>query len=204
MASNIKTAPNVSKAVLIKYAELTKQIELLKEANKNYEIGNDLNQNHRTEKETYEKLMATNSVNIQDRVNGYMKVLNDSIYNGTKTSPTLSISDSNHYEFYVPNDGGTGTQYRGLIIFDLAVLNNSLLPAVVHDSIILKNIEDYALEKLIELYSKTNKQVFIAFDRDETYSENMRKFLNETAVIKLSPNGNELFGRSWNEIKTED
>ena len=56
------------------------------------------------------------------------------------------------------------------------------------------------LKKLIELYKVAKKQIFIAFDRDVTYSSNMRLILKKSKVIELSPNGNELFGRAWNEI----
>jgi hypothetical protein len=50
----------------------------------------------------------------------------------------------------------------------LVVVNNTRLPAVVHDTVILKHIDDETLEKLIELYKNSPKQVFIAFDRDTT------------------------------------
>ncbi len=158
----------------------------------------------RQEKAKYEEIVVHATAQVQSTINALMKELNDRVYQGRKTSPTLEISDSSHYSFYTPNDSGTGSQCRGLIIFDLAILNNTPLPAIVHDSIILKNIEDYALCKLIELYASSTKQVFIAFDRDETYGDKMKQILNDTAVIKLSSGGHELFGKSWNEIKTED
>lgn len=203
-AKQIKTAPNVSKAILIKFAELTKQVEVIKEANKNYIAGEQLKTISQQERLKYENVVKTATNQVQTSINGLMKELNNRVYLGRKTSPTLEILDSNHYNFFTPNDSGTGSQCRGLIIFDLAVLNNTALPAIVHDSIILKNIEDYALSKLMELYTSSNKQVFIAFDRDETYSPEMKKTLNDTAVLRLSPGGHELFGRSWNEIKKED
>ncbi len=203
-AKEIKTAPNVSKAILIKFADLTKQVEVLKEANKNYLEGERLKTVFRQEKAKYEEIVADATAQVQSTINALMKELNDRVYQGRKTSPTLEISDSSHYSFYTPNDSGTGSQCRGLIIFDLAVLNNTPLPAIVHDSIILKNIEDYALNKLMELYASSPKQVFIAFDRDETYGDKMKQILNDTAVIKLSSGGHELFGKSWNEIETED
>lgn len=203
-AKDIKTAPNVSKAILLKFAELTKQVEVLREANKNYLEGERLKTVSKQEKLKYEQIVATATTQVQSTINALMKELNDRIYLGRKTSPRLEILDSNHYSFYTPNDSGTGSQCRGLIIFDLAVLNNTPLPAIVHDSIILKNIEDYALSKLIELYASSTKQVFIAFDRDETYGDGMKQILNDTAILKLSSGGHELFGRSWNEIKAEE
>jgi hypothetical protein len=106
-----------------------------------------------------------------------------------------------HYHFFTPNDTGTGSLCRGLVIFDLVMLNNTKLPAVVHDTIILKHIEDETLEKLVELYSTSSKQVFIAFDRDTTYTKKMQSILNDSKILKLSPGGNELFGRAWNQLR---
>jgi len=202
-AKQIKAAPNLSKAILIRYAELTKSIELLKEANKNYIESQKLQKASKEEKEKYETLIKDTIVTIQSSLNTAMKEYTDFVYAGTKTSPKIDIIDSSHYNFYTPNDTGTGSLCRGLVIFDLVVLNNTKLPAVVHDTVILKHIEDDTLEKLIELYEDSPKQVFIAFDRDTTYSEKMQTILHKSKVLKLSSGGNELFGRAWNEIQKE-
>lgn len=203
-AKQIKTAPNVSKAILIRFAELTKSVELLKEANKNYVESQKLQKIAKDEKEKYEALVKDTIFSIQNTLNSIMKKYTDYVYAGTKTSPKIDIIDSSHYNFYTPNDTGTGSLCRGLVIFDLVVLNNTKLPAVIHDTVILKHIEDDTLEKLIELYNKSPKQVFIAFDRDTTYSDKMQTILNDSKVLKLSSGGNELFGRAWNEIKKEE
>lgn len=104
----------------------------------------------------------------------------------------------NHsYKFYTPDDTGTGVAYKGLIVFDLAVLTSTELPIVVHDSIVLKQIGDIAIEKILELYNNTSKQVIIALDKQESYTEIASKILYSNSVLQLSPNGDELFGRSW-------
>ena len=72
------------------------------------------------------------------------------------------------------------------------------MPVVVHDSFMLKQIEDHVLEKVLELYSHTNKQVFIAMDKQGSYTKRAAELLQTTEVLQLSPEGNELFGRSWN------
>lgn len=202
-AKQIKTAPNVSKAILLRFAELTKSIELLKEANKNYIESQKLQKASKEEKEKYEHLVKDVISSVQDSLNTTMKEYTDFVYSGTKTSPKIDIIDSSHYNFYTPNDTGTGSLCRGLVIFDLVVLNNTKLPAVIHDTVILKHIDDETLEKLIELYKNSPKQVFIAFDRDTTYSYNMQTILNDSKVLKLSSGGNELFGRAWNEVEVK-
>ena len=120
-----------------------------------------------------------------------------------RTSPVLNLKDDSHYTFEIPNDSGTGSRYKGLILFDLSVLETTSLPAVAHDSFMLKQIEDQVLEKLFELYSRTKKQVFIAIDKQNSYTKRAEKLLEETVILRLSSGGNELFGRSWNVIGEE-
>lgn len=99
--------------------------------------------------------------------------------------------------FYTPDDTGTGIACKGLVLFDLSVLNSTKLPILAHDSVILKQISDEAIEKILELYIQSNKQIFIAFDKQDSYTEKAQKILAESAVLKLAPNGKELFGKSW-------
>ena len=199
-AKEIETTPDLSKALLIRYAELSNSIRLLKEVNANFDERNALNEASKKEKEKYENLVKDTLISIQNELNTKMKEYNDYIYGGLKTSPEIELIDSKKYSFQTPNDTGTGSLLRGLIIFDLAMLNLTKLPAVIHDTIILKHIDDPTIEKLLELYRLTDKQVFIAFDRDTTYSSRVQSILKHSKVIQLTPGGNELFGRSWNEL----
>ncbi|WP_278741884.1 hypothetical protein [Mitsuokella jalaludinii] len=41
------------------------------------------------------------------------------------------------------------------------------------------------------------KQIFIAYDKQEAPTPRIQEILNETTIIHLSENGNELFGYSW-------
>lgn len=77
------------------------------------------------------------------------------------------------------------------------LLSLTKLPILVHDSVVLKQISDDAIEKIIELYSSCGKQVIIALDKQDSYSEKTSRLLGESAVLRLSSNGQELFGRSW-------
>ena len=140
---------------------------------------------------------------FQDDLNKRMHQLNDEIYNGRKTSPTLNISDADHYTFFTPKDGGTGSKYKGLVLFDLAVMELTTLPVIIHDSILLKQIEDFALEKILQLYTKTKKQVFIALDKGTSYTKGAQEILAKNTVLTLEPGGSELFGRAWNEVHSD-
>ena len=84
-----------------------------------------------------------------------------------------------------------------MVVFDLAVLNLTHLPILVHDSVVLKQISDEAIEKIMELYSASGKQVIIALDKQDSYSPKTTQMLEESAVLKLASGGAELFGRFW-------
>ena len=198
---NLQTVPNVSNAVLNEYARLSKELDVLKQANLNFEKYNELRENHKIEEERYQKIVAEQTSSLVDQINSEMKGINDEIYHGRKTPPVLNVESYKRYDFSVINDTGTGSQYRGLIIFDLCVLNETPLPIIAHDSIILKNLEDVALTAILKLYSESNKQVFIAYDKAESFGLEAEHILNDSAVIRLSGEGNQLFGTSWGECK---
>src|SRR5699024_12206241 len=80
------------------------------------------------------------------QINKKIKELSDIIYDGTKTEPELIIEKHNSYSFYTPNDSGSGAKYKGLVIFDISMLALTDIPLVVHDSLLLKQIEDEAIE----------------------------------------------------------
>lgn len=80
----------------------------------------------------------------------------------------------------------------------LSVLYLTALPALVHDSVILKQIADEPLENIMELYNQSPKQVFIALDKKGSYLDKTQKLLEQSMVLHLTEGGNELFGRSWN------
>lgn len=82
-----------------------------------------------------------------------MRHINDQINLSKKTAPYLTISSAYSYDFFTPKDRGTGSEYKGLIVFDLAMLGKTPLPILVHDSILLKQIQDESLEGIIRFYS---------------------------------------------------
>lgn len=137
---------------------------------------------------------------MQQAINAEMVIINNAIYDGKKTAPSLLISNASHYSFFTPRDGGTGSQYKGLVVFDLAMLNLTNLPLLVHDSVMLKHIADEAIERILLLYSKTPKQVFIAMDKEGSYTEEAQKIMEKTKILQLSIGEGALFGRTWNDV----
>ena len=102
------------------------------------------------------------------------------------------------YDFFTPDDTGTGSSYKGLIVYDLSVLSLTKLPFLIHDSVLLKQIADNALINIFKLYFQSEQQIFVAFDKQGSYGDEFQKLLENNAVLHLAPNGQELSGVSWN------
>ncbi len=73
------------------------------------------------------------------------------------------------------------------------------MPAIAHDSLILKNISDGAIDGIMKIYAKSKKQIFIAFDKQDAYKDDTKKILTDNMILKLSDNNCELYGESWNK-----
>ena len=190
--------PAINTKILDKYVQIHNELEKITsekertEQKKQYE--EQVKELHNQYNKTREEILGQLSLKINEKV----ATLNDIIYNDTKKSPILSFSSSN-YIFESIDDTGTGTNFKNMIIYDLAILELTELPLLIHDSCLLKQIANEAIENIFEQYMKNDKQVFIAFDRASSYTTKTQEIIDDNCVIKLSNNGNELFGKSWND-----
>ena len=128
-----------------------------------------------------------------------MKEFNDSLFTESRKAPHLHFNEYNSYRFETPDDTGTGSNYKGMVVYDLAVLYLTALPAIAHDSLILKNIGNGAVDGIMKIYAQSRKQVFIAFDKQAAYMPDTQKILADNTVLKLSDGNCELYGESWNK-----
>ncbi|MCP4182669.1 MAG: DUF2326 domain-containing protein [Hyphomicrobiales bacterium] len=119
----------------------------------------------------------------------------DEVYDEHRKSPKLEISN-NSYSFSAVEDTGTGKAYSNLILLDLAILQTTVLPFVIHDSVLFKNIENEAVARLVELYVSFNRQTFIAIDEVQKYGAQAEAILTRQKVIQLS-NENQLYEKDW-------
>lgn len=190
--------PKLSKLILKKHAEGLRELERMRKENEAYEKSAALKDQRDSDKQRLNEIKAKQYAILSDTVNVEMRRINDIIYGGRFNAPNLTFH-GNSYTFFTPNDTGTGIAYKGLVVFDLAVLNLTPLPILVHDSVVLKQISDEAIESILELYSLSGKQVVIALDKQDSYSPKTTKMLEENAVLKLGSNGEELFGRFWGQ-----
>ena len=206
--TEIKNVPNVSQAILKEFARITTELNNLREANQNFDELERLKKIAIDYAETRDAVIHDQLIAIESTVNRAMREISfDILKDATHLPPILRLEKLNKYIFNTPNDGGTGAQYRGLITFDLANMNVAPVPFVVHDSVLLKNIERPVFSEIMQVYAAMKdkgKQVFMAYDTLDSYGERTRKLLKVNAVLELSPGGNELFGWAWNKENQDE
>ena len=68
----------------------------------------------------------------------------------------------------------------------------------------LEALADAPVEKILRLYQTAGKQIFISFDKANSYSNEAERILNECARIRLAGGSHSLFGRSWGEKDSDN
>lgn len=132
---------------------------------------------------------------ISDIINNRLKKLVSEVYGGDRQSPELTIFDNN-YNYSAIEDTGTGKAYSNLILMDLAVLQTTILPFIIHDTVLFKNIENNAVANLVNLYAQIPKQLFISIDEIHKYGEAAAGILSRKSVVRLSDK-NQLYVKDW-------
>ena len=201
----IKTIPNVTQAVLKEYARITTELNNLRSANANFKTYDQLKKTAKAYSETRDEVIAAQLSDIQDSINQKMKEITARIVRDAHLiPPRLELTKLNAYSFETKGDGGSGAALRGLITFDLANMDLSNIPFVVHDADLMDPIEKPTLTELIKEYDSVKKygrQVFVSFRSYEFYAKEARPILKSCRVIELEAKGKELFGWAWNKEK---
>lgn len=191
----------VSKKFMDQVVDIQRKIDILTAKNKAYDKTAKLKTEKKDAKIQLEDVRETQLQVVETSINQEMTRLNDYIYGGERYAPTIKFGNSRSgkptYDFWREDDTGAGTNFKGLIIFDLALLRLTELPVIAHDSNIFKNIADLPIDKIMELYNQSKKQIFIAFDKEDTFYDVTRDIVHSTTIIELHENGGELFGWSW-------
>ena len=172
------------------------------------------NEDLRIEKDRYDKILemrqeledlyhaqAKRMAAVADDVNRAMYDINEQVTAGTEQPPHLTIKEDKEISFSTPNNTSEGTSFKNLVIYDLAMFLLTPIPILIHDSNILRNIDNVQFPRVLDAYTKIGKQVFIAFDRIESTPEEARKIIRDHQIVALA-DGKELFGRSWSKTKT--
>lgn len=190
------TNPNISKSILQQHSQLIKEITRLENENLTYERLENLKTQNKSNTNRLKDIQEEQLTEIENKINDTMRKINDSLYSENHNAPVLRLNNKT-YKFFTPNDTGTGIAYKGLVVYDLSILQLTALPVIVHDSLILKQISDDAIEKILLNYSAARKQVFIALDKQRSYSAETFSLLNDNSILKLAKGGQELFGKFW-------
>ena len=139
---------------------------------------------------------------IVSKINQKLEELSGKVNGNDSYAPRLNLDSASSYSFYAPKDSGTGTAYLSMILYDLAVLELTKLPFVIHDSVLFKNLSDNRVIKVFEEYGNSRKQIFVSFDKKNSYeSDVLKKTIENHRAIELYAGGGELFGRSWAKKK---
>lgn len=132
---------------------------------------------------------------IESKLNSAMSKYINKFYKGNPVPPKIKLSET-RYEFNHKEDSGTGKAYANMIALDMSILEETYLPALIHDLIVFSNIEDHAIENIFEEYSSTNKQVFTAIDKVNRFRDATRKLIKSNEFLALG-SGKLAFGKSW-------
>ncbi|MCR5583602.1 MAG: DUF2326 domain-containing protein [Eggerthellaceae bacterium] len=200
---NIGLTPTVSTIILESYADLTRQLNALETANAGYKTLKELEAERKRCKDNLERETESILRAIEQALNYEMEQKNSFVCGPAKTAPHISIPSTKKYSFGIPNDTGTGSQTRGMFLLDYALLTLTNLPAFAHDTNTIKQVQDDVVLNLFKLYDTSKKQVFVAIDKAESFTDGeLPEIIEANTVIRLST-GHELFGKAWNEDKDE-
>ena len=79
----------------------------------------------------------------------------------------LNTYQNNSHNLY-KHGGGQG--YEGLIAFDLALLNNTVLPIVLHDEEMFTQMYDNSIKHMVKCYERCTKQTFVNLGKNEYHN----------------------------------
>ena len=194
----LKPSMAFSDEFLTTYSKLDREITTLETECNNFIELQNLSKIKSQAKDALEERTTLLLHQMEKQINDEMEKVSNFISHGKDNAPILRLLKSNSYTFETPRDTGTGTNYKGMLIYDLSILTLTPLPALAHDSLLFPNISDENLRQLLQLYASfKDKQIFIAFDRQDNLGPDTSKLLNDQAVIKLGPNDETLFGIQW-------
>lgn len=188
---------NVSspKYIVDKIYELTIESNKLKNENRFYQEKIDITEEVKEIEIDIDALIGDILTEIEVKINKELIEINEKIHDKGKKIPKIKLGRKT-YQFDHSSNTGTGKSYADLIEFDLAILKLTVLPFLIHDSILFKNIEDVAVDKIIEQYSNFGNQIFISIDGIGKYDSKSIKTLNESKVLELSKD-RKLFNKDW-------
>ena len=195
---SIPTSKAFTDEFLDAYTSLDRRINKLKDENEAFDTRNRLQNEKKQASNRYHEQIENVLTDIEIAINTQMEVINDEVTGGEYNAPKLTLNAYNSYTFETPKDKGTGTNHRSMIIYDLAVMQNTVLPAVAHDSIVFDSMPRPDLSNLVRVYNgQIEKQIFISVHKTSECTAEAQAILTATMMLKLDNNAQALFGEKW-------
>jgi hypothetical protein len=134
---------------------------------------------------------------LEELINESMSSFIGKIYTENPISPKITLGETD-YKFDHGDDRGTGKGFANMICLDLTFLTKTKLPCLIHDSLLFKNMDVPSIEKLIDTYSESKKQIFISIDEKSKYKKDTQIKIDKSMFLKLDEN-NVAFKLKWKE-----
>ena len=159
---------NISKEFLDRHSELKAEIAALTTQNQAFLMQRDLQDAKAKAEETLRRSIETILAEIEEILNAKMKEFNDMLFRTHRKPPKIKFNRYDSYKFETPDDTGTGSNYKGMIVYDLAVLFTTALPALAHDSF-QKETEIHKCSELKVDYFLSLRPSFIRCSRSDCF-----------------------------------
>jgi hypothetical protein len=169
------------------------------EENRHFKQKVELDEAIKLSNERLDSIYSGIFLDIERQVNLKLRAFNKVVYGPFRASSELRVKSASSYQFTSPTDTGTGKSYAGLIGFDLAMLSLTRLPFFLHDSIIYKNIEVRAIQRILRILAAINsKQMFLSFDEAKKFGPDAELLLRRFTALKLG-HDDLLYAKDWRD-----
>ena len=195
----------ISERIMSQAVSAKQRIESLQSENEQLEHEKELQEERNAKLNRLQVLADRHKETVQsieEQINAFLETVNAEVTSGKEKAPTISMTVPKDIFFGCPENISEGTAYKNLVLYDLCLARLCLVPVMIHDSNILKRIDDAYLEQILMHYQQCGSQVFIAFDKAEAATPRAKKILEESTLIHLY-DGHELFGQSWSKIPVQ-
>lgn len=194
----IKPSMAFSQEFLYAYTQLDRKIHKLEDENDAFTTRNRLQSEKRLANDRLKEHMKIILHELEVQIQEKLTEISDYVSEGIDNVPIIRINEADSYTFETPRNTGTGTNYKGMLFYDLSILRLTNLPAIAHDSLLFPYISDRNICRLLQLYSEeTSKQISISFDHEDNYGKETKDLLEKHRVLKLDAEGDALFGKQW-------
>ena len=170
-----------SQEFLYAYTQLDRKIHKLEDENDAFTTRNRLQSERKLANERLKEHMRIILHEMEIMIQEKLTEISDYVSESIDNFPVIRINQADSYTFETPRNTGTGTNYKGMLFYNLGILKLTNLPAIAHDSLLFPYISDKNICRLLQLYSEeTSKQIFISFDHEDNYGAETKALLQNT------------------------